>query len=307
MGTPMTGQFRWTPLGGGAWGADLVSDGETLYRVGGDFQCHSIYRYDGPSPNSWSLVTDQNPQCYLHRSPGENNRSWYYEGKIIVAGHNAGENKNNVTIYDLGSDEWTARDLPVFEHFSWGQAGALDASTSKLYISWTEEGTSHPYATAPLDIATGTWEPTYDRESKIGRGTVVLEDNSGRFVFDLVRGDRYVNLDVYDFQLPTLLPTPDFTGPWLPSSTLDLGADELFMHADRNFGSDVMAWDPVDERLYLVATEKGTTLVYDPIEDNWQQLESRPEGQAYRDGHVAIAHGRLYSQTGDQLWYLPLR
>jgi hypothetical protein len=282
----------------------LVSDGQTLYRVGGDFQCHSIYRYDSPSQNSWSLVTDENPQCYSHRSPGEGNRSWYYDGKIVVAGHShpLHPGGNNVTIYDLASGEWTVHELPVFDHFSWGQAGALNSFSGKVYILWTEEGTSHTFATAVLDISTGTWS-SYDRTSRIGQGPVALEDTSGQFVFDLVRGDRYVKLNMYDLQSQDA----DFSGTWSTSSTLDLGPGDFFMNLDRNYGSYTMAWDSVEEKLYLVATERGTTLSYDPSQDSWHRIDSRPEKPAYRDGHAAIAHGRLYSQTGDQLWYMPLR
>jgi hypothetical protein len=305
MGTPMGNNLGWTALGGGVWGADLVSDGVTLYRVGGDGQCHAIYQYEGPESNNWTLVTDANPQCYSHRSPGENNRSWYHQGAIVVAGHShvGHPGGNTVTLYDLASDTWTVHDLPVFEHFSWGQGGALNADTGEVYISWTEEGVSHDFATAALDIPSGVWGPSYDRTSRIGRGVVALEDTSGRYVFDLVRGDRYVSLGIYD-----LWTEPgDFSGSWLASSTFDMGLEDFFMYGDRNYGSYAMAWDEVGQNLYLVATEKGTTLVYDPFFDRWESLESRPIGHGYRDGHVAIAHDRLYSQDGADLWYLPLR
>lgn len=33
------------------------------------------------------------------------------------------------------------------------------------------------------------------------------------------------------------------------------------MYLDRNYGSNVMAWDAAEEKLYLVATEKGTRSV----------------------------------------------
>jgi len=284
---------QWEELSGGVGGADIVSDGEHLYRIGGLDHCTSIYQYNGPQQNTWTLLTDSNPQCWSHRSPGENNRSWYYAGKIIVLGQ-------TVTIYDLANDVWTIHDLPVFDHLSWIQGGVLNAVTGEAYIVWTEADTKHSYATAALNVASGTWGPTYDRNSRIDQGNLTLEDTSGYYVFDLIRGDQFVQLRIYD-----LLSQPhDFSGTWTLSSIHDMGADRFFMYPDRNYGSDNMAWDPVNSKLYLVATEHGMTLKYDPIEDSWQELVQRPTGYGYRDGHTAIADGRLYNQNLNYLWYM---
>ncbi|MCP5003398.1 MAG: S8 family serine peptidase [Planctomycetes bacterium] len=104
--------LNWVNLGNGIIGADLLSDGEYLYRVGGIGHCTNIYRYDGLSLNTWTLLTDANPQCWSHYSPGEGNRSWHYGGKIIVAGHSH-PGGNMVTMYDIANSTWTSHELPL--------------------------------------------------------------------------------------------------------------------------------------------------------------------------------------------------
>lgn len=170
-------------------------------------------------------------------------------------------------------------------------------------LSWTEAwGSGHDYVTSALDIESGTWGPTYDRDSRIGQGTTVLEDTSGQFVFELNRGDRYIQLKIYD-----LLEQPeDFSGTWKASSIYDLGAGNFFMYLDRNYGSDVMAWSAYLNRLYLVSTEHGMTLEYDPYADSWRELDRRPIGHGYRDGHLVVAGDWLYSQNHDKLWGLKI-
>lgn len=300
-------ETTWEELGQGVHGADLVSDGEYLYRVGGIGHCTNIYKYDGLS-NTWTLLTDANPQCWSHFSPGEGNRSWYYGGKIIVAGHShpGHPGGNKVTMYDIENDTWTSHELPLlgdFSDLSWGQLGALNAITGEVYISWTEDwGTGHEYVTSALDVASGTWGPTYDRDSRIGQGHIVLEDTSGLYVFDLIRGDRYLQLRIYNLQTQP----EDFSGTWTLSSTHDMGDGLFFMDAAKSHGSDVMAWSPQENKLYLVATEHGVTLEYDPDADSWRKLAQRPIGHGYRDGHVVVVGEYLYSQNGDKLWYLSI-
>ena len=72
----------------------------------------------------------------------------------------------------------------------------------------------------------------------------------------------------------------DFTGTWTSSSTYNLCAENLFVEnlfvADYNVEADIMAWDPVRRRLYIVPVETGLTLEYDPLEDRWRELDRRP-------------------------------
>ena len=74
----------WLTKAGLTAGADIVSDGTNLYRVGGDGDPDGLYRYDGPDWDTWTKLAD-NPQTYSHRSPGEGNRAWCFRGRITVA------------------------------------------------------------------------------------------------------------------------------------------------------------------------------------------------------------------------------
>ncbi|MBN2525802.1 MAG: hypothetical protein JXR76_05360, partial [Deltaproteobacteria bacterium] len=294
----------WEELGPSVYGSDLVSDGGALYRIGGIGHCNDIYMFNETN-NSWQLLTAANPQCWAHYSPGEGNRSWMLNGRLVVAGHShpGHPGGNNVTVYEPEANTWSTYELPVFNSFSWGQFGALNSATGLIYLSWTDDwGSGHDYATAALDIEFG-WEPTYDRSSRIGNGAVALEDTSGQFVFDLIRGDQFVQLGIYD-----LSTQPDnFSGNWRLSSACNMGTGDLFMVTDRNYGSDVMAWNSASGKLYLVATQRGTALEYNPVTDSWRRLNSRPSGDAYRDGHVAVANNYLYAQNGNRLWRLLLQ
>jgi hypothetical protein len=301
-----TPSSTWLEIGPGIHGADLVSDGTTLFRIGGIGHCRSIDRFDG-NFNEWTRLTDSNPQCYGHYSPGEGNRSWYYDGKIICAGHShpGHPGGNKVTMYDIAADSWTIHELPFLgglNAFIGGQFGALNAVSGDVYLSWSEWGSGHDYLNSALDIESGAWGTPYDRDSRIGQGTTVLEDTSGQFVFDLIRGDRYVELRVYDLYRET----GDFSGAWNRSSIYDLGEENFFMYLDRNYGSDVMAWSFHLNKLYLVSSEHGVTLEYDPYADRWRELARRPIGHGYRDGHLVAVGDRLYSQNHNKLWVLKI-
>jgi hypothetical protein len=297
---------RWISLGGGVHGADLVSDGIELFRVGGQGFERSVYVYDGIGPNTWTSLTDANPQPTLHASPGEGNRAWVQSGRIIVAAHSGitEPGGNRVTIFNPLSDVWSNHPLPAFIHYDWGQGGVLNARSGEVYIQWSEDTLPFvPYATAALDVLGNFFGEAEMRTQRIGRGFAALEDSSSRWVFDLLESDEGIRVDIYDYDAEER----DFTGSWYPSRSLAVCSEREFLDESRNLGVDLMAWDRTSQRLYIVPLDTGITLEYDPGEDVWREVDRRPPLTGFRSASVAVAGNYLYSQVDGELWALDLR
>jgi len=300
----------WLDKGGLGTGPDLVSDDTNLYRVGGDGVPFGLYVYDGPALDTWTQLPD-NPQTYSHKSPGEGNRTWLYDGRIFVVAtsHRGHPGGNKVTSYNIGTQVWTDHGLPEFVvgEFCWSQGTVLNAFTHELYVRWTEtEGGSwtppvvtRPYAAAILEdtdanppdwIAGSPWEEA----GPIG-STYVIETNSTT-AFDwapqMIEGEwRGIAVNLYDYATQPA----DFSGTWTLSSVYDVGAGNDVAGGDAALGVDLMDWDPVTGKLYLVAPGNGQTVAYDPATDTWTDFNANyTGGHWYRQYGVAVADGWVY-------------
>ena len=314
----------WETKAGLGIGADIVSDGTNLYKVGGDSDPDGLYVYDGPALDTWTQLPD-NPQTYSHKSPGEGNRAWCYDGRIFVVatshlGHPGG---NKVTSYDIATQVWTDHGLPEFVpgEFGVGRGAALNGGTHELHVRWMEVvGNSDPPELWWLDplgytihhqFAAGILENTdvnppdwtagtpFDATGPIGsaQGFVIETNSTTAFDFNAqsIGGEwRGIAVNLYDYATQPA----DFSGTWTTSSVYDVGAGNNVL-GNGAFGVDVMDWDPVTGKLYLVAPGNGQTMSYDPATDTWTDL-----GANYTGGHwwcdysVAVADGWIYAEGG---------
>jgi hypothetical protein len=305
----------WETKAGLGAGDDLVSDATNLYKVGGDGDADGLYVYDGPALDSWTQLPD-NPQVYSHKSPGEGNRTWLHEGRIFVVAtsHRGHPGGNKVTSYNIGTQVWTDHGLPEFVvgEFCWSQGAALNAYTNELYLRWTETvGGSwtpavitHAYAAAILEntdadppnwIAGSPW----DEAGPIGsaQGFVIETNSTTAFDFNaqMIGGEwRGIAVNLYDYATQPA----DFSGTWTTSSVYDVGGGNNVLGTGAS-GTDVMDWDPVTQRLYVVAPGNGQTLSYDPATDTWTDLGANyTGGHWFNDYSVAVADGWIYAEGG---------
>lgn len=307
--------YEWQKLADIGWtGSDIVGDSTGLYRLSGT----SLWKLN-TADNTWTALAT-NPQSVAHMSPGEGNRVYLWNGKIIAAqhshmGHPGG---NKVTVYDIATDTWTDFGLPVIGGvysnpggandgetigFTWGQGAAVNPVTNQVYVAWTETAPAgnwwsstvvYPYSSNVLDLTTGTWGATYDRGQSISDsgGFYYWEFNS-QYAFKWNQSGNNVYVQMYDF----LSQPADITGSWFNSSFFDIG--EAFATGDV-YSVDAMAWDEVSQKLYIVGWNTGIVVAYDPATDTWEKLNSggatSPHG-GYRSGGVAISNGQLYWWT----------
>lgn len=308
--------YEWQRLSDTGWSAsDIVGDSTGLYRLIGT----ALYKLN-TTDNTWTTLAT-NPQSVQHSSPGEGNRVYIWDGRIMAVqtSHQGHPGGNKVTVYDIATDTWTDFGLPVIGGiysnpggpndgetigYTWGQGMAINTVTNQLYVAWTETAPAgnwwsstvvYPYSSNILDMTTGTWGITYDRGQSISDsgGYYYWEFNS-QYAFKWNQSGTSVFVQLYDM----MAQPADFTGSWFNSSFFDIG--ETFASGDL-YSVDAMAWDEVSQRLYIVGWNTGIVVAYDPATDTWQKINdggsTSPHG-GYRVGGVAVSDGVLYWWTG---------
>jgi len=302
VGSAMPASAAWTwqhDYTGGMTGSDLLSDGTTLYRLGGDAGAANIWTYDGPGTGTWTLLDNSNPRSFTHKSPGENWRSYCSNGFIVTdpADYLLAGVKYAYT-YDISGDTWTTFSVPLLNGgntVNGAHRSIMNPQTGQVYIGWSEDDVvDYNFVYAPLDLsgATPSWGTASERGGDlVVGGNHLCTASGGSYVFTLTGEGRYVSVNVYNLSTQAA----DFSGSWTASSSFDLG-EGVSLSVD--FGTDNMAWDPGTGKLYVVGTYSGITLQYDPVGDSWTQLPTCPDASYYREHAVEVCDGWLYRANG---------
>jgi hypothetical protein len=284
-------------------GGRLITDeaNDDLYYIDGN----SIKKYDPPT-DTWTDKTSATSGGY---SAGDNYTiATYVDGEFLLKNHM----RDYVDVYDIAADSWSTSNLPTgggWEH-SWSQGAVYNTVDGQFWCFWTDkvDPDQRGLVGAAYDRATDTWgapaEYVWPSEGHWGRMENVNIGTTNYVTFD---NGGYVGQNVkirtYDFtQAP---PVP--TGETVETSVHDLGAgNALAVSTASAFGVQCMAVH--NGLIYLSGmNQSGEFVVYDPVTDTWQDLDSfnnAPGG--YRNHSTAAMGNAIYVQDSNEFWVYDL-